>query len=196
MNRRAVRIMLWLLLALPGAWMLWSFAQGGALAMDLLHPSGETAIRLMILAMLAGPLSEFFGLNRFFRAWLAIRRNLGVAAFGYAVLHLIFYTLDMNSVRAMVDELGLPGIWTGWLALALMIPPAAISFNYAMRRLGRNWKAVQRLVYLALVIGLAHWVLLDWAWQPAALHLAPLVLAWILRALGRGRRFKPQRSIA
>ena len=65
-----------------------------------------------------------------------------------------------------------------------------------MRRLGRNWKAVQRLVYLALVIGLAHWVLLDWAWQPAALHLAPLVLAWILRALGRGRRFKPQRSIA
>lgn len=196
MTRPIAKTILWVLLAVPAVLMLWSFAQGEALAMDMLHPSGEMAIRLMILAMLAGPLSEFFGRNRFFRAWLAIRRNLGVAAFGYALLHLLFYLFDMRTVAAMVDELGLPGIWTGWLALALMIPPAAISFNYAMRKLGRNWKKVQRLVYLALLIGLAHWILLDWAWQPAAVHLAPLIVAWILRSVDRSRRFKTHRSIA
>ncbi|MBQ0771641.1 MAG: ferric reductase-like transmembrane domain-containing protein [Sphingomonadales bacterium] len=196
MKRLAGRSLLWIMLAAPGLWMLWSLSQDDVLAMDLLHPSGETSIRLMILAMLPGPLSEFFGLNRFFRIWLAIRRNLGVAAFGYALLHLLFYILDMNSIAAMVDELGLPGIWTGWLAFALMIPPAAISFNYAMRKLGRNWKMVQRLVYLVLIIGLGHWILLDWAWQPALIHLAPLALAWVLRSVGRSRRQRTQRSMA
>ena len=196
MNRRAAKGLLWFLLAVPGLWMLWSFAQQDVLAMDMLHPSGEMAIRLMILAMLAGPLSEFFGLNRFFRAWLGIRRNLGIAAFAYAMLHLLCYIFDMRTAAAMVDEMGLPGIWTGWLALALMIPPAAISFNYAMRTLGRNWKKVQRLVYLALLVGLVHWILLDWAWQPATVHLAPLVIAWILRLLGRSRHLKSERSLA
>ncbi len=196
MKRYVIKALVWLLLAVPAVLMLWSFTQGDALAMDMLHPSGEMSIRLMILAMLPGPLSEFFGLNRFFRAWLAIRRNLGVAAFGYAMLHLLFYIFDMGDVAAMVDELGLPGIWTGWLALALMIPPAAISYNVAMRKLGQYWKKLQRLVYLALLIGLAHWLLLNWAWQPVALHLTPLIIAWILRSLGRGRRLKKQRSMA
>lgn len=194
MNRFATKGLLWLLLSVPGILMLWSFSQGEALAMDMLHPSGETSVRLMILAMLPGPLSEFFGLNRFFRGWIAIRRSLGVAAFGYALLHLIFYIFDMNSLPAMLEELGIAGIWTGWLALALMFPPAAISFNYAMRKLGKNWKKVQRLVYAALIIGLAHWILLDWAWQPAIVHLAPLIVAWILRYIGRRRRHRMQRS--
>lgn len=196
MNRYIVKGLVWLLLAVPGMLMLWSFADGDTLAMDMLHPSGEMSIRLMILAMLPGPLADFFGLNRFFRAWLAIRRNLGVAAFGYALLHLVFYVLDMSNVAAMLDEIGLPGIWTGWLALALMIPPAAISFNRAMRMLGQNWKNVQRLVYLALIIGLIHWILLNWTWQPALVHLAPLMIAWILRIIGRSRRNRRQRSMA
>ncbi|NRD90378.1 hypothetical protein C8024_14275 [Sphingopyxis sp. BSNA05] len=51
--------LLWLVLALPGILMLWSFSQGDVLAMDMLHPSGEMSVRLMILAMLPGPLSEF-----------------------------------------------------------------------------------------------------------------------------------------
>ncbi|MEH6662451.1 MAG: ferric reductase-like transmembrane domain-containing protein [Parasphingorhabdus sp.] len=195
MKRSLTKGLLWLLLAVPGILMLWSFSQGDALAMDMLHPSGEMSIRLMILAMLPGPLSEFFGLNRFFRGWIAIRRNLGVAAFGYAMLHLVFYIFDMNSLAAMVEEFGIPGIWTGWLSLVLMLLPAVISFNYAMRKLGRNWKKIQRLVYPALIIGLVHWILLDWVWQPAMVHLAPLILAWILRYIGRSRRHRKQRSM-
>ena len=120
MTGRFTRPLFWLALALPALLMLADFWRGAALAMDLLHPSGELSVRLMIAAMLAGPMAGIFGPNRFFRGWLAMRRNLGVAAFGYAVLHLIFYAADMGLLAAMLDELALPSIWTGWLALALM----------------------------------------------------------------------------
>nr|WP_301299234.1 ferric reductase-like transmembrane domain-containing protein [Qipengyuania citrea] len=153
------------------------------------------SVRLMILALLPGPLTDALGPNRFLRGWLAIRRNLGVAAFLYALLHLGFYVLDMQLLSAMVGELPIPGIWTGWLAFALLLVPAAISFNAAMRRLGRRWKQIQRLVYPAFVLALIHWLLLDWAWGPALVHLAPLLVAWTLRMAMR-RRTIVTRSIA
>tara|TARA_R110002167_G_scaffold365082_1_gene588721 strand:+ start:2453 stop:3037 length:585 start_codon:yes stop_codon:yes gene_type:complete len=180
MKRKQLKTLVSVGLAVPGAFMLYDFAAGTTLAMDLLEPTGVLSVRLMILAMLAGPLVEAFGTNRFFAAWLMLRRNLGVAAFGYALLHLLFYAVDMTP-PGMLDEMGLPGIWTGWLALALLIPPAAISFDSAVRALGRRWKTVQRLVYLALAVAFTHWLLLAWDWLPAALHIAPLAIAWLLR---------------
>lgn len=193
--KRSRRILLWLVLALPAALMVGRFFSGQALAMDLYHPSGEMSVRLMVLALLPGPLADAFGPNRFLRAWLAIRRNLGVAAFGYATLHLAIYALDMQQLSAMLAELPIPGIWTGWLALLTMAIPAAISFDAAMRRLGRRWKTLQRLVYPAALLSLVHWLLLDWAWGPALIHLAPLVIAWLLRFTMRRGRFV-SRSIA
>lgn len=189
MTGRFTRPLFWLALALPALLMLADFARGASLPMDLLHPSGETAVRLMIAAMLAGPVAGIFGPNRFTRGWLAIRRNLGVAAFGYGVLHLLFYLIDMGALDAIIDELTLPAIWTGWIALALLVPPATISFNAAARQLGRyRWKSIQRLVYPALALALAHWWLLDWAWRPAALHLAPLAAAWLALVIRRRRK--------
>lgn len=135
--RPVLRLALWLLLALPALLMIRSYASGAAPAMDLFHPTGETSLRLMVLAMLAGPLADIFGRNRFLSAWLAIRRNLGVAAFAYAALHLVFYAIDMGALAPMIDELGLPGIWTGWLAFLGLLAAAAISSNAAMRALGR-----------------------------------------------------------
>lgn len=194
MKRSTIKALICTALAVPGAMMVRDFWYGHALAMDLLDPSGEMAIRLVILAMLPGPLVEAFGSNRFLRFWLMLRRNLGVAAFGYALLHLLFYAADI-SMPAMVDEFGLPGIWTGWLALALLVPPAAISSNAAVRALGRRWKTVQRLVYAALAFSIAHWLLLAWEWLPTILHLAPLALVWLLR-LRQHRAIVRQRSVA
>jgi len=189
------RALLWLVLASPAAVRMQRVVSGEALAMDLYHPSGEMSVRLMILALLPGPLTDALSPNRFLRGWLAIRRNLGVAAFLYALLHLVFYVLDMQLVSAMVSELAIPGIWTGWLAFALLLVPAAISFDAAMRRLGRRWKQIQRLVYPAFILALIHWLLLDWAWGPALVHLAPLMVAWTLRMVMR-RRTIVTRSIA
>lgn len=182
---RLRRALLWLLLAFPAGLMVQGLASGTDLAMDLLHPSGEMAVRLMVLALLPGPLADYFGTNTLLRGWLSIRRNLGVAAFGYALLHLVIYLIDLGVAAAVLDELTLPSIWTGWLALALMLPPALISFDRAMRALGRRWLQIQWLVYPALLLSLLHWLLLDWAWRPALLHFTPLLIAWSLRGVRR-----------
>lgn len=187
------RILLWLLLSLPAALMFHGAITNNAVPMDLLHPSGEMSIRLMILAMLPGPLADFFGYNRFLRGWIGIRRNLGVAAFGYGLLHLVFYAMDMGSLAAILDELTLPAIWTGWIALALMLAAASISFDRAMRSLGaRRWKRIQQGAYAAFLLSLIHWFLLDREAGPALVHLAPLMIAWMLRALARARRTAAQ----
>lgn len=186
-----VRALVWLVLALPAAWLGWRLASGQASAFDLYHPTGEVSLRLIILALLPGPLIEFFGPNRFLRLWVAIRRYLGIAASAYGFLHLAAYVADMGTLAAMLGEIGLPGIWTGWLGLAALAVTAAISSDRAMRRLGRRWKSIQRLVYPALALALIHWALLDRAWLPALVHLAPLGLAWSLRAAARrGYRFR------
>ncbi len=196
MTRRLIRPLFWLALALPGVIMTADLARGKVLAMDLLHPSGELAVRLMIAAMMAGPLAGIFGPNRFFRGWLAIRRNLGVAAASYAALHLAFYLIDMGVLAAIIDELALPPIWTGWLALALLIGPAVISNDAARHALGwLRWKSIQRLVYPALLLSLAHWWLLDWKWQPAAVHLVPLLAAWLILIVLRMRNRNSTRSL-
>ena len=190
------RMLLWLVLASPALVMIMGLLNAsGTSAKDLLHPSGEMSVRLMILAMLVGPLVEFFGPNKFLRGWLLIRRNLGVAAFAYATLHLLFYIIDAQLIAAMLGELSQPRIWTGWLALAVLAVPASISFDHAVRRLGRYWRMLQRLVYLGFIVTLLHWFLIDREWLPAIAHLAPLTIAWCLRlAARRGHRFR--RSVA
>ena len=177
-RRWLLRLALWLLLALPALATIRAYATGAALAMDLLHPTGETALRLMVIAMLAGPLASIFGRSRFFRTWLAIRRNLGVAAFGYAALHLVFYAIDSGALGPMLDEVGLPGIWTGWLAFVAMLAAASISWDAAVRALGWRWKRVQQGLYGGALLAAAHWWLLDRALVPPLIHLAPLLLAW------------------
>lgn len=192
MTGRFTRPLFWFALALPALLMLVDMLRGAVLPMDLLHPSGEMAVRLMIAAMLPGPLAGVFGPTTFLRGWLAIRRNLGVAAFAYGLLHLAFYATDMGNLPAILDELPLPAIWTGWLALLALFPPAAISLDAAMHALGRHrWKMIQRLVWPALLLTLAHWLMLDWQWLPALLHLAPLLAVWTLLFV---RRRPAQRS--
>ena len=178
------RWLLWPLLALPAALILQQLGYG-TLPMKLYASSGEWSLRLIILALLPGPLAEFFGRTAFLRGWLKIRRNLGVAAFAYGALHLLIYVLDMQQLSAILDELTLPAIWTGWLALFALLIPAAISFDAAMRALRRRWQQLQYLVYPACLLALAHWLLLAWNWLPIVLHAGPLAVAWALRALAR-----------
>lgn len=178
------RITLWLVLAVPGALMLRDLS-GGTLPFKLYHPSGEMAVRLMLLALLVGPLADIFGRRKFLLLWLKIRRNLGVAAFFYGCLHLVFYFIDMQSLAAMLDELALPAIWTGWLSFALMLVAASISTDWAVRRLGRWWPVVQKGVYPAYLLAILHWWLLAHGAVPAIIHLVPLILVWTARIIVR-----------
>ncbi len=181
----------WGVLALPGLVLLCGWSTGAILTMDMLHPTGETSARLMIAAMLIGPLAGLLGPRRWLLWLLARRRALGVAAFGYAAAHLAFYGIDMGSLQAVLGELPIASIWTGWLALALMLPMALTSNQAAMKRLRAGWKRVQQLAYPAAVLTLLHWWLIHDGAIAALVHFAPLALLWLALALRQTFKSNP-----
>jgi sulfoxide reductase heme-binding subunit YedZ len=156
---------------------------------DLLHPSGEWSARLLILALMLTPLSQLLPGQRSVQWLLRRRRWFGVAAFGYALLHLAFYLLEMRIFRDMLAELGAPGVWTGWLAFLLMLPLALTSNDRAMRALKASWKRLQRLAYPAALLTLAHWALVHDNVTAALVNFAPLAVlqAWRMLRSVRGK---------
>lgn len=168
----------WLLLSIPALLMLSGWWRGAIDTMDMLHPTGEFSARLMIIAMMIGPLAALIGLRPWLSWMLARRRALGVAAFAYAVMHLVFYIIDMGNLTDILAEWSAPGIWTGWAAMLLFVPIALTSNDRAMRALRHNWKNVQRLVYAAAVLTLLHWFWVHNNYLAALIHFAPLSLMW------------------
>lgn len=166
----------WVLLCLPAAVMMRPYVFGDVIAMDMLHPTGEWSARFMIAAMVLSPLLALIG-PRPWLSWLIQRRRaLGVAAFGYASLHLIFYIIDMGNLDDMIAEFLALGIWTGWAAMLLFVPLAVTSNDASMRALKANWKRLQRLVYPTAALVLVHWIFIHNNLGPALLHFIPLVL--------------------
>jgi len=182
--------LLWALLALPGLAMIRTYlADPEIWPGDLLKPSGEWSARLIILALMLTPLSTIFRGRRWV-AWLVRRRRaFGVAGFGYALLHLIFYLMDMETLRNVLAEIAALGIWTGWAAFLLFLPLALTSNDPAMRALKGAWKKLQRLAYPAAALTLVHWMFVHDNVTAALLNFAPLALlqAWRLFLLFRGR---------
>ena len=171
---------LWAILALPAL----GFSYEAATATDLrvieglLHPTGEMSARLLIITMLASPLAlAFRGWHG--PAWLKRnRRYLGVASFGYAALHTLFYLIETGTLSQILGQVPQVEIWSGWIAFAIFVPLALTSMDAAQRIMGRHWKTLQRATYAAAAVTLLHWAALeDWAHPAAALtHFGPLVL--------------------
>lgn len=169
----------WLILSIPALMLLSGYWRGLIDSIDMLHPTGEFSARLMIIAMMLGPMAAVIGAKPWLKWLLARRRALGVAAFCYAVLHTIFYVIDMGNLDDILAEWWTPGIWTAWAAMLLFVPIALTSNDAAMRALRSNWKNVQRLVYAAAVMSLLHWFWVDNDYRAAIIHFAPLILLWI-----------------
>lgn len=169
--------LLWFILSLPALGMVNTAlnAESARVYEYLLHPTGETSARLLIISMMATPLMMLFKGWRGPRWLVRNRRYLGVAAFAYAAMHTVLYIATEPLEKMLADATNLD-IWTGWLAFAIFIPLAATSFDYAVRRMGTAWKSLQRWVYAAAVLTLVHWASLhDWRSPEAAfIHFAPL----------------------
>ncbi|MBL4646680.1 MAG: iron reductase [Hyphomicrobiales bacterium] len=175
------RWFIWGLLFIPAIPMLadvigaqFSEPVGRSIYHRLLHPSGEFAARFMIIAMMMTPLRMLFPKNRFLAWMMRRRRYFGVAAFGYAAAHTVFYILDVGTLDKILAELWETGIWTGWLAFAIFVPLAITSNDYCVRKLGRAWKIVQRWVYAAAVLSLVHWIFIDRELEDALVNFLPL----------------------
>jgi sulfoxide reductase heme-binding subunit YedZ len=97
----------------------------------------------------------------------------------------------MGSLQAVLGELPIASIWTGWLALALMLPMALTSNQAAMKRLRAGWKRVQQLAYPAAVLTLLHWWLIHDGAIAALVHFAPLALLWLALALRQTFKSNP-----
>lgn len=187
-KREIGKLVLWALMAVPAATMLAGLASGSAQPDTLLHPSGEFAARLMIVALMLTPLRMLFPNVRWL-AWLARhRRSLGVGAFGYAALHTALYVVDMETLRNILAEFWALGIWTGWAAFLIFLPLAATSNDRATRRLGRGWKTLHQTVYAAAVLTLAHWIFVHNNLGPALVHFVPLAALEIYRFVHGMRR--------
>ena len=109
------------------------------------------------------------------------RRHLGVAAFGYAALHTLYYVIDLGTLSAVIADIAKFCIWTGWLAFIIFVPLAITSNNASIRKMGRSWKTLQRFIYPAAVATLIHWIFLHYNVGPAMIHFVPLAALELYR---------------
>lgn len=183
----------------PLAWLLGAAladALGPNPAEALLRGSGDWTLRALCAALAVTPLRQATG----WHALARLRRMLGLFACFYGVLHFLAYAwLEMGLVWADIvrDIPKRPFVLVGSLALALMLPLAATSFNRAVRALGAaRWQRLHRLVYAIAPLALLHFFWMragknDFAeWSVYAVVIA-LLLGWRLRrrtaAAGRPR---------
>jgi methionine sulfoxide reductase heme-binding subunit len=184
----ASKPLLWALLAVPALLIIRDSLAGSAYPGDFLHATGEWSARLIIVALMLTPLSMMFR-GRAWIGWLVRRRRaFGVAAFGYAGLHLLYYLLDMETLRNILAELSALGIWTGWAAFLLLVPLALTSNEASVRALKATWKRLQRLAYPAAMLTLLHWMFVHDGVVPALINFAPLAVLEGWRVVHLARR--------
>ncbi|HMP39626.1 MAG TPA: protein-methionine-sulfoxide reductase heme-binding subunit MsrQ [Roseiflexaceae bacterium] len=154
---------------------------------DLTHRSGYTALVLLVASLACTPISMVFGFKRV----LTLRRPLGLYGFGYALVHMLIFVvvdfgLDITLIWQEVAEKRY--ILAGMAALLLLIPLAITSTSGWQRRLGRRWRLVHRLVYLAVPLAVIHYIWLVKADIREPLLYAALVILLLLLRLGPLRR--------
>jgi len=144
---------------------------------ELEHECGKTALNLLLLTLAVTPVRELTSQPQLLR----LRRMLGLFAFFYVVLHFTIYLvldLELNFATLGADIAKRPYITIGFTALLLLIPLAVTSTNGMMRRLGRRWQTLHRLVYVIAVLGVWHFY-----WQVKRDVREPLLYAGILALL-------------
>lgn len=147
------------LLAVPAAFTLYGYGTDALTYGDVIHESGDWAVRLLIVTLAATPFRMLFPRAGFTRWLFERRREFGVATFCYGLLHTLVYLQRKSDLNLVLEEAMDPGLWTGWLALAIYLPLAITSNNASVRRLGGRWKHLHRLVYAGAVLTFAHWLL-------------------------------------
>ena len=165
----------WVLLALPGIVLTYRYARGVTFYGEYLHATGELGVRGLMLALAVTPLKLMFPDAGWVR-WLAARRRyLGVAAFGYSLLHTVAYLERRATFTAIIEDAAELSLMTGWIALLVMLALAVTSNDAAVRALRSGWKRLHRTVYLAAVLTFAHWILS--AFDPTAAYVYLGILA-------------------
>jgi methionine sulfoxide reductase heme-binding subunit len=193
------KTVLHVLAATPAAWLAWQISEvartgSNALGADpvaeIEHFLGLWALRLLMLTLAITPLRQLTGQAVLVR----FRRMLGLWTFAYATLHLSAYlVLDLRGYWATIFEeiAKRPYITVGFTAWLLLLPLAITSTTGWIRRLGRNWARLHKLVYAIGVLAVLHfwWLVKSDVREPALYAgILAVLLGWRAVNAWRTRR--------
>lgn len=125
------------------------------------HETGRLALMILLFTLTVTPLRQLFQVNRIQR----VRRMLGVWSFVYALAHVgiylaldqLCYSVETCQVQTIWEDLTRrPFIFVGMTAFSILSVLALTSTTGWMRRLGRNWQRLHRLVYAAAAVAVVH----------------------------------------
>lgn len=144
---------------------------------EITHVTGDWTLRLLLLSLAVTPARRLLRVP----ALAPLRRTLGLAAFGYASLHLLTYVaLDQGFAWAFLleDVSEHRFVTAGFAAFLCLVPLAITSTRRAQKRLGPRWQRLHRLVYPAAILAVIHYL-----WLVKADLLPPLAYASVLAVL-------------
>ena len=177
-----LKSLVWLVCIWPLTWLLWGAITnnlGADPTATITFTTGLETLWLLTASLAITPLRRLSPrLN-----WLIkFRRLLGLFAFFYASLHLLTYIalyagFDVNAMAADIAKRRY--ITVGVAAWLLLLPLAATSTNWAIRKLGgKRWNRLHKLVYAAAVCGVIHY----W-WQVKPGVRTPLTITVVMAVL-------------
>lgn len=190
LNTIARRVPTWVVYIvglLPIPWLLFQ-AQTGGLGAEpikaLEKELGLLALQLLIAGLAITPARRYLRLNL-----IKFRRALGLLAFIYVSLHLLVWlVLDLAILSQIwADILKRPYITIGMAGFACLVPLAATSNNFSIRKLGATWRKLHRLTYLAAILAGVHFIWLVKGFQIEPLLYMAAILALLVLRLPKRR---------
>ena len=177
-NKQLRRVPTWVIYplgVLPALWVIYTGLQAVDPVRGIEWGLGLWAVRLLIATLFISPL-RWAGLNL-----LKFRRQLGLVAFAYVVLHFTAWlTIDMGLRWGQI----LPDLYKRWYiligmsALILLIPLAVTSNNTMIRRLGaKNWNRLHKVAYLATGLAMVHFLMVGKVYTTEVLTYAGILVA-------------------
>jgi methionine sulfoxide reductase heme-binding subunit len=158
--RRSAKGLVLVASLLPLAWLVFIVLTGRTSANpaeDILLTTGSWALKFLLITLAITPVRRLTGWN----AVIQYRRMFGLLAFFYASVHLLSYiAFDrfFDFAEVLVDIAKRPFITAGMVAFMLMVPLAITSTRGWIRRLGRRWQLLHRLVYASAIAGCVHFI--------------------------------------
>ena len=181
---------LFVLCLLPLAHMVQGFLRDelGANPIEAItHGTGDWTLRFLLVTIAITPLRRLLNQPDLIR----FRRMLGLFAFFYGILHLMTWVwLDkfFDSREMLADVTKRRFITMGMFGFALMIPLAVTSTKGWIRRMGKNWQRLHRLVYFSAAAGVIHyWWLVKSDIRLPLLYGCILALLLVLRLAKKTR---------
>lgn len=179
----------WLGGMIPLALLVWDTLAGGLgvdPVRDIEHRLGRTALYFLLATLAVTPLLRLVRLNL-----MRFRQALGLICFAYVGCHLLAWVVfDMGFLWAQMlrDIVKRPYLVFGMLAFAMLLALAVTSNRFSIRRMGRNWRRLHRLIYPAALLAAIHWLWALKVWESWPLMiLGAILLLLSLRLPGLAR---------